>query len=134
MYGIHSNGYYSWSLESLFKQRTESTFEVPFSIKGGDIYLNNLLLWGENNIIVVDQAGAPEYIKLYKPINNLLVQQGNLIFTTANGDLYRCKGAASINNVIGGQSFKIFENCQLFTVKFNNIILCLSKEGNILCV
>lgn len=26
VYGIHSNGYYSWSLESLFKQRMESTF------------------------------------------------------------------------------------------------------------
>ena len=56
IYGIHQNGYYTWSLDSLFKHRMENTMEIPFVIKGGDIYMSNLLLWGENDIMLIDQG------------------------------------------------------------------------------
>ena len=97
------------------------------------MYLHHLLLWGENDIMLIDQSEY-ELIKLIKPISNLLVVQSTLIFTTTSGDLYRCKGHISINTTLSGQSFKIFENAQIFTVRTNNIILCLSREGNIVCV
>lgn len=69
--------------------------------------MSNLLLWGENDIMLIDQ-GEQQIIKLIKPINNLLVVQGTLIFSTSNGDLYRCKGHNSINTTLAGQSFKVF--------------------------
>jgi hypothetical protein len=107
---------------------------MPFTVKGGEVYLNQLLLWGENELLLIDAAGGRESVKLVRPISNLLVQQNNLILSTANGELFRCKGVSSVNSQLGGQSFRIFEQAQLFAVRSNNIVLCLSREGNILCV
>lgn len=75
----------------------------------------------------IDPNGDTELIKLAKPINNLLVQQGNIVCTTHQGDLYRFKGLSNINTYLAGQSFKIFEDSQLFAVRANNMLLCLSK-------
>jgi hypothetical protein len=108
VYGIHQNGYYFWSLDSLFKQRGENAVEIGFPVRGGDVYQNQLLLWGENDLLLIDAAGGRENVKLPRPISNLLVQQGNLILCTGSGDLFRCKGVGAINGQLSGQGFKIF--------------------------
>jgi hypothetical protein len=41
----------------MFKQRGENTSEIGFPVRGGDVYLNQLLLWGENEILLIDQSG-----------------------------------------------------------------------------
>lgn len=46
VYAVHNNGFYSWTLDSLFKQKSDSTFNFKFDIKGASIYNGNLLLWG----------------------------------------------------------------------------------------
>lgn len=107
VYGVYSQGYYFWSLESLFKQRGEQN-DIGFNIKGAEIYLNNLLLWGETDVFVIDQNGAREAIKLVAPINNLLVQQNTLILSTAAGELFRCKGLPTINSALAMPGFRIF--------------------------
>ena len=126
VYGVHAQGYYYWSLESLFKQRGEQN-NIGFAIRGADIYLNNLLLWGETDLMLIDQNGTRDCIKLSAPITNLLVQQNSLILSTVGGDLFRCKGLAAINPAMAMPGFRIFEDSHLFAVRVNNVILCLSQ-------
>jgi hypothetical protein len=91
----------------MFKQRVEQN-DIGFVIKGAEIYLNSLLLWGSTDLMLIDQNGAREGIKLGTPITNLLVQQNSLILSTAGGDLFRCKGLAAINPAMAMPGFRVF--------------------------
>lgn len=72
------------------------------------MYQNQLLLWGDQDLLLIDAAGEREGIRLVRPINGLLVQQGSLILTTPNGELFRCKGAPAVNSQLAGAGFRIF--------------------------
>ena len=93
-----------------------------------------MILWGSEELVEMDWLGnIINHLKLHVEIDNFLLQRGQVIFTTVNGDLYRCKNMGAIEGALVGQSFRIGEGNKLFGVR-SNTILCLNTNGNILCL
>lgn len=133
IYAFHKSGFYLWNIDTMFKQRQESTVNINFSIKGAEIYHNRVVVYGDREILQIENNFVIETIKTDKIIESLIIQNGTVIFTTAHGELFRCKVLNQINQVIGGKGFKINSGVKLIPVKLGTL-LCLGKDGDIFCL
>ena len=61
------------------------------------------------------------------------MQRNQLIFTSTNGDLHRCKTINQMESVLMTQGYRLQPGCHLAQIK-NNTILSVNSEGNILCL
>lgn len=65
VYGVHPNGYYCWGIDSLFRQRYDSTHQFNYTIKGGAINNNSVIFWGSDHVTELDCShGLIEQTKL----------------------------------------------------------------------
>lgn len=108
LYAVHPNGYYTWTTDSMFKQRYDSNMNLSFSITGADVLHSNIVLWSSKNVLLVDHNhNILQTHKLTQQIKSLLVQNNNIIFNTTKGEIYRCKNLNSIDSTMVAPGFKI---------------------------
>jgi len=123
IYGVHANGYYSWGVESMFRQKQDSGYQFNYNILGACASNAGLVFWGADNITELDYNHTLiDQIKLTTPIDNLLLQKNQLVFTSISGDLYHCKSISQVNSVLMTQGYKLQPGCQLAQIKNNTIL------------
>lgn len=94
----------------------------------------SVIFWGNERVVEIDfNHEVIDTVKLKNPIDSFLVQKGHLIFTSAAGDLYRCKGMNQMFETMQTPGFKILPGSKLYAVR-TNTVLCMDSDGNILCL
>ena len=67
-----------------------------------------LVIWGKRNVVEIDyNNNFLNHVKLHVDLDNMVWQKNQLIFTTINGDLYKCKNINAIEGTLVGQSFRL---------------------------
>jgi hypothetical protein len=50
VYGVHANGYYYWGVDSMFRQKYDSTHQFGYNVRGASTCHHSIMFWGSDHV------------------------------------------------------------------------------------